>query len=1021
MSNKRPELPSVELPPNPTVYLVPRTAVTKKRSWQYPLPEQGVWKVTGQAGSGVSSFLVDTVMNTIEQGKDPDGVLVVTASKESGARLRRELSERVAESGFVANEPLVRSVHSLAFALLRQRSSEQIRLISGAEQDSVIRQLLQGNAEYGTGSWPQDLRSALTFVGFARQLRDFILRAVERQQTPDTLRDLGVLHNRPIWQASGDFLAEYQNVMRLWGVHSYSASELVSAVLSGPISSRWHTIVVDDAQHLDPTSGKLLQQLIDEADLAVVGGDLEQSVFHFRGASPAFFQELKATPIDLGASRRSPRRRVAEAPTQAAHTAFLTDYVRRAHLDEGVAWRDMAVVVRSTGMIEPIRRALLQAEVPVSLNPTDVVLGEQRIVSAMLLGIRALYTELTPSEWRELLLGPVGGADPVTLRRLLRGLRRFAPGTRAEDTLQELLRHSSELPDFEGVLTDRELGILERIRSVLRAGHEALERNASVEEVLWEVWNATKLSDRLLAQALRGGAAGSQADRDLDAMMALFDAAGDFAERREHASIDAFVTHITEQELPTGVRDRRIATPDAVALLTAHGVVGREYQRVVVAGVQEGTWPSLGETGSLFGQEDLVDLLDRDIDPNLPVSHSADRLKEERRLFHVASTRATEEVVVTSVNAPDDDEAREPSRFIEEFCARHDLHVELVEQAYAPASADAVEEGTSTFRVLAKDELLAELRRAVSDPEGSEASKNQASRQLARLAQEGVAGAHPEQWYTTTQPSTSEPIDAPRALSPSRIEGLLACPLQDVLGRALQTPNTVAMVRGSMVHAYFEAIAKGADEELARRDTINAYQEIRSVPAWKAESDTETFDELLQRSHQWMVQSRSALELVGTEVDVDVSISEEVRIRGRMDRLEREGSGEAVIVDLKTGKSVPSKEDTAANAQLFAYQLALSRGVLRDEGVVTAGPGEEPISVGSAILVYPAKASKGITTREQAKKSPEELDEFLEAITPLPAELTGPTLTAKTGPHCTYCPVRQVCPVQPEGGDVTHG
>ncbi|WP_018296162.1 ATP-dependent DNA helicase [Corynebacterium lubricantis] len=1011
----------LDLPPNPTVYLVPRTAETQPRTWDLTLPEQGVWKVTGQAGAGVSSFLVDTVMNTIEQGKDPDGVLVVTASKESSARLRRELSERVAESGFVANEPLVRSVHSLAFALLRQRSSEQIRLISGAEQDSVIRQLLQGNAEYETGSWPQDLRPALTFVGFARQLRDFILRAVERQQTPETLRELGARHNMPIWEASGDFLAEYQSVMRLWGMHSYSASELVSEVLSGPITSRWHTIVVDDAQHLDPTSGKLLKLLINEAELAVVGGDLEQSVFHFRGASPAFFQELEATSIDLGATRRSPRRRVAEAPTNTAHTAFFTDYVRRAHLDEGVAWRDIAVVVRSSGMIEPIRRALLQAEVPVTLNPTDVVLGEQRIVAAMLLGIRALYSELTASEWRELLLGPVGGADPVTLRRLLRGLRRFAPGARAEETLQELLRPSTELPDFAGVLTDRELGILERIRSVLRAGHSALDNNASVEEILWEVWNATKLSDRLLAQALRGGAAGSQADRDLDAMMALFDAAGDFAERREHASIDAFVTHITEQELPTGVRDHRIATPDAVALLTAHGVVGREFKRVVVAGVQEGSWPSLGETGSLFGQEDLVDLLDRDIDPNLPVSHSADRLKEERRLFYVATTRATEEVVVTSVNAPDEDEAREPSRFIEEFCQRHELTVEVVDKAQTQTTADAPGEGYSTFRVLSKDELLAELRRAAADPAGSEATKNQAARQLARLAQEGVAGADPAQWYTTTVPSTDEPIDVPRSLSPSRIEGLLACPLQDVLGRALQTPNTVAMVRGSMAHAYFESLAKGVDEELARRDTVDAYKEIRNVPAWKEESDTEKFDQLLQRSNQWIIQSRKAYELVGTEINVDVTLSEDVRIRGRMDRLEREGSGDAVIVDLKTGKSAPSKDDTAANAQLFAYQLALSRGVLRDDGVDTAGPGEEPISVGGATLVYPATDSVGITTREQAKKSPEELEEFLTAITPLPAELTGPTLTAKTGPHCTYCPVRHVCPVQPEGGDVTHG
>ncbi|MBZ4307743.1 hypothetical protein LAN33_26075, partial [Mycobacterium tuberculosis] len=81
-----------------------------------------------------------------------------------------------------------------------------------------------------------------------------------------------------------------------------------------------------------------------------------------------------------------------------------------------VDYRDMAVVVRSTPLLEPTRRALLRAGVPVASNPTDLVLGEQRIVAALLLGMRALYEELPATQWRELLLSPVGGADPVTLR-----------------------------------------------------------------------------------------------------------------------------------------------------------------------------------------------------------------------------------------------------------------------------------------------------------------------------------------------------------------------------------------------------------------------------------------------------------------------------------------------------------------------------------------------------------------------------------------------------------------------------
>lgn len=100
-------------------------------------------------------------------------------------------------------------------------------------------------------------------------------------------------------------------------------------------------------------------------------------------------------------------------------------------------------------------------------------------------------------------------------------------------------------------------------------------------------------------------------------------------------------------------------------MLTAHATTGREWKRVIVAEVQEGSWPSLGETGTLLGQEEFVDLVDEGIDPDIIISRSAERLAEERRLFYLATTRSTESLLVTAVNSPDSDEVREPSRFLE--------------------------------------------------------------------------------------------------------------------------------------------------------------------------------------------------------------------------------------------------------------------------------------------------------------------------------------------------------------------
>ena len=69
-----------------------------------------------------------------------------------------------------------------------------------------------------------------------------------------------------------------------------------------------------------------------------------------------------------------------------------------------------------------------------------------------------------------------------------------------------------------------------------------------------------------------------------------------------------------------------------------------------------------------------------------------------------------------------------------------------------------------------------------------------------------------------------------------------------------------------------------------------------------------------------------------------------MRVRGRVDRLERDAAGRLVVVDVKTGKSPVSKDDAQRHAQLAMYQLAIAEGLLPQ--------GDQP---GGGRLVYLGK------------------------------------------------------------------
>ncbi|WSJ02142.1 PD-(D/E)XK nuclease family protein [Nocardia sp. NBC_01329] len=610
-----------------------------------------------------------------------------------------------------------------------------------------------------------------------------------------------------------------------------------------------------------------------------------------------------------------------------------------------------------------------------------------------------------------------------------------APDRPSAEVLRDLLLGSGD-DRIPAGLTEVELAPLNRAACALDRARRVRRDGGGLEDVLWALWTGSRLERRWLAQSERGGAAGMQADRDLDAAVALFDAAAAYTDRLPGATIEGFVEYLLQQQIPQD-RAVRAHREEAVDLLSAHAAAGREWEVVAVAGVQEGIWPDPRPRGTLLHTEDLVDdiagITER-------VSRAAPILAEERRLLFVACSRARRSLLVTAVESVTGDRDLVPSRFLAELLGG--------DTGGEPGALPIAEPG----RVLALHALIAELRAAVCDPDAGDERRDRAARQLARLALAGIPGTAPDDWYGVPEVSSTETLwddDAPIALSPSTVELLRTCPLRWALERngGSDGENPYA-VKGTLVHTLVQALAGRVPLEQVRAELAKSWSDIDPETGWYSRQELRRTEAMLDAFVAWVRSTRGELTQAGIEVPVDCVLpapggvlptaggamptaggamptaggamptagkdTPEVRIRGRIDRLERDAEGRFVIVDVKTGKSPVSEADAVQHAQLATYQVAAAAGALQEE---TTG---EPEPGGARLVYVGVPASSGIAKeRVQPALDAEALDTWRETIHAAAASTEGPGFLAIRNEGCRHCAVKNSCPVQDAGRQVT--
>ncbi|MGN9846615.1 ATP-dependent helicase [Nonomuraea sp. H19] len=1020
--------------------------------------QSGPLLVLAGPGTGKTTTIVESVVDRIERrGLDPERVLILTFSRKAAEELRQRVTGRLRRT---TRTPLALTFHSYAYALLRRESilagKAPPRLLTGPEQLLEIRRLLHGELENGALDWPVSLREPLKTRGFAEELRDFLSRANERGLDGERLVALGRLHGRSDWVAAGRFAERYQDRFDLDPEETYDYAELIgaaSALLADPdVREREraaHDVVfVDEYQDTDPAQEALLTHLAGDGRDLIAVGDPDQSIYGFRGADvhgimrfPERFRTRagRDAPVLalrvcrrsgaalLEASRRVAARLPAAPMPQNAHghrdlvplpdtpdgdvrvlladstsqeAAIVADTLRRAHLIEGVPWHRMAVLVRSARRQVPLlRRALTNAGVPTMIAGDEVPIAQEPGVRPLLTMLKVALdpAHLDEGVAEELLTGPLGGTDMIGVRRLRRALK-IAENEASDGDA----RSSGELL-VAAVRDVRELTRVEphvalpaeRVAKLLAVAKESVREQGTAEDLLWAVWHASGLAERWTELSLSGGPRGAQADRDLDAAVALFDQAAKFVDRMPKAGPEVFLDDLAAQEIPGDTLADRAPDGDAVRVLTAHRSKGLEWDVVVVAGVQEGVWPDLRLRGSMLGVEDLVEVVEGSR-PNA-ASLASKLLAEERRLFYVAATRARRRLVVTAVGGEDTDER--PSRFLSE----------LMPGAVEPATMD------DRARWLNMSALVADLRSAVTDPTRTPKVRQKAAQQLARLAAAGVQGAHPNDWYALTPISDDRPLSWPDgivSISPSAVESFTKCGLRWLLETAVGAAGTsTAQGLGNVIHAL--AVLAATDlpsEDLLGERLDQIWHELDFGGAWYNRKQRQVAEQMIGKFLRW--HEENPRELVALEESFTATVSEGVQIKGRVDRVERDADGRAVIIDLKTGGSKPKAGELDRHPQLGVYQLAALLGAFARHGMT------EP---GGAALVQLGKAGGKNAALEQQQgalaedKNPGWAGDLVDTVA---TGMSGPFFQAKVNDGCRTCAARASCPVNDNGGQV---
>ena len=593
--------------------------------------ETGPMLVLAGPGSGKTTVLLCRISRLLERGlAKPQEILALTFSKAAAEEMKSRF-EKLNGSNRVS----FGTFHSVFFRILRSRYGWNVeQIFQEEERRTVLRNIIEAE------KW--DIPDLEEYISqFFSQLS--LMNSELEQPNRFTPTGMPVEEFRKLYRAYEGYKERHEKLDfddMLTQCYQLLREDVA---VRDYWQRKYKFILVDEFQDVNQAQFACLQILAERHQNLFVVGDDDQSIYAFRGARPDFLLHFPtlyptAKKVTLNTNYRSTERIVNLAERVIGNnevrfvknmkgigadgdkvTFFLAEDAAKeaAHigekigrlLDEGVPLTEIAVIYRTNLQGGAFARELYKRGIPYDLRDNSGNVYEHWVAKDLL-----AYLLLAENE-----------ESDSALRRILNKPKRYIGKdllAEAETMPYTLLRSFFVCPSLKGWQEES----LENLRIDLnqirkRTPYDALKYIRKVigyDEYLEEFAAYRRTSAQVLQEI---------ADEIMETAKDCADVRG-FREQLERLSLQ-----MKEQSRKKGQKR------NGVALMTMHGAKGLEFRAVFLPSLVEGI---------------------------VPHEKGLDTVAEERRLFYVAMTRASEKLCLSAIQQRYEKE-RKPSRFLAEM------------------------------------------------------------------------------------------------------------------------------------------------------------------------------------------------------------------------------------------------------------------------------------------------------------------------------------------------------------------